>query len=153
MGPGAQAPLRKRLHAVPKDVAGVVRELRGDAAPAGTLDLASPLVVSQLLFSTAPEGLGLDPPPGAHKNRNGHISTAGAVGNHPCDMTCLDRSRKHLMRATRAGMQTRVFSYCRMGSMACSCCVGEQTLIRTWRVRLQLPQHTCSCCRQGVCDV
>ena len=80
MSLGAQAPLRKRLHAVPKDVAGVVRELRGNAAPAGTLDLASPLVVSQLLFSPAPEGLGLDPPPGARRNTNRHISTADAVG-------------------------------------------------------------------------
>ena len=77
---GAQAPLRKRLYAVPKDVASVVKELRGDALPAGNLDLASPLVVSQLLFSSAPEGLALEPPPGAHRNKNGHISTAGAVG-------------------------------------------------------------------------
>lgn len=78
---GGQAPLRKRLYAVPKDVAGVVRELRGDALPARPPDLASPLVVSQLLFSSAPEGLALEPPPGAHRNKNGHMSTAGAVGN------------------------------------------------------------------------
>lgn len=99
----AQAPLRKRLHAVPKDVAAVVRELRGDALPAGTLDLASPLVVSQLLFSAAPEGLALDPPPGAHRNRNGHISTAGAVGD--LALRGQTSSCKHLILAAGAGMQ------------------------------------------------
>ena len=117
MSLGAQAPLRKRLAAVPKDVAGVVRELRGDAAPAGTLDLASALVVSQLLFSAAPEGLGLDPPPGARRNANGHISTAGAVG-YPA-VRHLDTTCKHLMRAARAAVQLHASHGAECVELAC----------------------------------
>ncbi|KAK9836945.1 hypothetical protein WJX81_001769 [Elliptochloris bilobata] len=74
-----KAPLRARLYAVPADVADVVRQLRGDRQAGRPPDLSSPLAVSQLLFNSAPEGLALEPPPGAHRNKNGTLSTADAT--------------------------------------------------------------------------
>ena len=75
---GAQAPLRKRLRDVPGEAGALVQALRGDRVRAAP-DLASPAAVSALLFEPRPGGLGLAPPPSAHRNKSGAFSTADAV--------------------------------------------------------------------------